>query len=139
MRRTATDTVFVAEQSVVWQRPSRQAWPHVKRQVAALPPGLADSLAARAAEALSTRHWPLPAAVRWVSALESDQVQARGLGGSAVYGLSRVAFTLDSLHALVYVERRCGAMCGHGAAIWLSRLPDSHVWTQRGEVWAWSS
>jgi hypothetical protein len=54
-------------------------------------------------------------------------------------GLSPVAFSADSLDALVYYEYHCGGLCGRGDAVWLNRSAATDRWRLRKRVMFWIS
>ena len=52
---------------------------------------------------------------------------------------SDVLVTSDDLDALVYIEARCGSLCGHGTYIWLHRTGSAGQWSIAKSIVAWVS
>ena len=103
-----------------------------QRVLAVLPAGLIERLATISAVPRDVRMLPLPARTRVVAPDESRQLQERGRGGLAIFGLSPIAFSDDSANALVVVRSACGPLCGGATAVWYAADP-AGTWRKRGE------
>ncbi|MBB4638336.1 hypothetical protein [Longimicrobium terrae] len=123
----------VEDSTPVFILPAQPLPPMIQRQIAALPDGLAQRLAAISATRTPSAALPLPAGTALVDSGESRRIQEEGYGGAVMLAVSPVAFSDDSTHALVYLEQHCGPVCGSGKVVWLAR--DSRGrWRVRGEV-----
>lgn len=99
---------------------------------------------------VATESLALPRPMRVLTGAEFREIFSGGPGGWAEFnrrypkqrgflGLSPVAFSADSLDALVYYEYNCGGRCGRGATVWLSRSTAADRWRVRRHVTFWNS
>jgi hypothetical protein len=60
-------------------------------------------------------------------------------GHSGWLRFTPVAFTADSLNAMVYYEYHCGSLCGGGNAVWMVRSPNARAWRIHRVMTLWIS
>ena len=65
-------------------------------------------------------------------------INERVRGNTRILLVSPIAFTGDSLQAMVYYEIHCIGLCGHGAALWFVRTP-AGGWSLRRQLGQWDS
>jgi hypothetical protein len=58
-------------------------------------------------------------------------------GFVTVWSISPVGFSADGMHALLYAEHHCGALCGGGAYYLLEKQEAN--WRVIGDRWVWVS
>jgi len=79
----------------------------------------------------------------WADSAGQDslaRVVEQGTGEPAheIISLSRIAYTVDRRHAVLYATLWCGFLCGHGSFFWLTR-DDAGRWHVREESMQWIS
>lgn len=147
--RLAPDTLLVADSTLTFRVPTEglSSW-HALFD--SLPKGLAAALQATSRDKQRSATLPLPRPTQLITSATLREIFAGGIsGGWAEFyrryprqrnylRFSPVAFTTDSLDALVYYEYRCGGRCGGGNAVWLTRR-DGTRWRVRKVFNFWIS
>lgn len=143
------DTLLMAESSLQFTLPTG-ATPAWQAQLDSIPPALAKRLAKESQHQVSSLTLALPRPAIVLGRAEFAEIFAQGPRGwpefhrrypkqSGYFGLSPVAFSSDSLDALVYYEYHCGGLCGSGAAAWLHRGTITEPWYVRKTLPFWVS
>jgi hypothetical protein len=115
-----------------WRPRARAAWD-------SMPGGLPERLAALSADSRPMRRkgWPT-----WLRVVDRATwlAENRMFGPyerASLYLVSPVAFSADSMHALVYIELPCPeGLCGGGSVHWMVRAPDGQ-WRLRDTIEIW--
>lgn len=143
------DTLVVGDSSLQFRAPAGGvvAW---RTQFDSIPPDLPRRLEAISQNRVPSRVLGLPRPAKVVTRAELGEIFATGPDGwiefyrrypqqRSYIQLSPVAFSADSLHALVYYEYHCGGRCGGGDAVWLTRKSSMSGWHVRQRVRFWVS
>jgi hypothetical protein len=110
----------------------------LRRGKAVVPPPLPRRLSALSAGRAPADVEAFPAPVRTLHTESAQRLATERLGGTKVLAVTPVAFTDDSVQALVYYEVWCGRACGGRYELWLVRGPDGR-WQLRQEITHWAS
>lgn len=152
--RAAPDTLLVADSTLSFSLPPsappyhwRAEW---RAQFDSLPRGLADALHSISRDKQPSTDLPLPRPVQLITRATLQEIFGGGTRGGweefyrryprqrNYLQFSPVAFTKDSLDALVYYEYHCHALCGGGNAVWLTRR-EGNRWRVRKVLQFWVS
>jgi hypothetical protein len=137
-REPRRDTIFVEEQSVVFQSIS----PHYD----SVAPGLAARLIAMSAPARGAASLHLPPPVVVISATAPQAIRERALNGPpgqaatvaqgvrGVWQLSPIAYTQDGTGAMFYYRLVCGVDCGEETIVWARKNPKGKWEIQRTAI-----
>ena len=147
--RPIPDTLVVAESTFTFKVPQGSV-PSWRAAFDEIPAALPAALETRSRDKRTSAGLPLPRPIRIVTDAALREIFAPGVGDGwkefnrryprqrTYYQFSPVAFSTDSLDALVYYEYRCGGRCGGGNAVWLTRR-DNVRWQVRKIVTFWIS
>jgi hypothetical protein len=130
--RGVPDTLLLADSTLAFHV-SRDAVPSWRAEFDSIPAALSTLLETISAAKRSSTVLPLPRPVRILTSAELDEIfETRGRDGwdefyrryprqRSYLRFTPVAFSADTLDALVYYEQYCGSLCGEGTAVWLRR------------------
>lgn len=147
--RRAPDTLLLGDSTLAF-RVSRDAVPSWRAEFDSIPATLATLLETVSAAKRSSAALPMPRPVRIVTSAELSEIfESRGRGGwqefyrryprqRSYLRFTPVAFSADTLDALVYYEYYCGGLCGWGSAVWLRRQSNGR-WQVQKTVGFWIS
>lgn len=147
--RPVPDTLLLGDSTVDFHAP-RGGIPTWRTQFDSIPGALPPVLEAVSRSKRASATLPLSRPMRIVTEGERREIFARGIdaGWMEFYRryprqrnylrFSPVAFSRDSLDAMVYYEYHCGGLCGGGDAVWLTRRDDQR-WRVRKVVEFWVS
>jgi hypothetical protein len=147
--RRVPDTLLLVDSTLQFRAPGGGV-PQWRTQFDSIPPELSHGLDALSRSKRASEQLPLPRPVRIVSAAALREIFSLGVRGGweelhrrypnqrGYLRFSPVAFSADTLDALVYYESHCGGLCGRGAAVWLTRRASAH-WRVRKVVQFWVS
>ncbi|MHB1297506.1 MAG: hypothetical protein ACYC0B_03160 [Gemmatimonadaceae bacterium] len=143
------DTLLVGDSSLQFRAPAGgvASW---RTQFDSIPSELPRRLEVASQSRIPSLALALPRPAKVVTPAELREIFATGPGGWAEFyrrypkqrsyiRLSPVAFSDDSLNALVYYEYHCGGLRGGGDAVWLARLSSTSRWHVRKRVGFWVS
>lgn len=147
--RPVRDTLLLGDSTIGFRAPSGGilTW---RTQFDSIPRALPLALDEVSRVTRASATLPLSRPVRIITDAERREIFARGIevGWVEFYRryprqrrylrFSPVAFSSDSLDAMVYYEYYCGGLCGGGNAVWLTRR-DDHTWRVRKVVGLWVS
>ena len=130
-RQPRRDTIFVAEQSIVFQG--------ISAHYDSVAPGLAASLVAASAPARASESLHLPPPIVIISPKTPQSLRERALNGTptqqqsaaqgtrGVWSFSPVVYSRDGKDAMFYYSLACGQMCGEQTIVW-ARKDAKGVW-----------
>jgi hypothetical protein len=142
------DTLLFGDSTLRFHLPSdaSRSWRAQFDSIPQLPTRLEEISKTRVA----TASLAFPRPMRVLAGAELREIFSAGPSGWAEFyrrypnqrsylDVSPVAFSADSLDALVYYEHHCGGLCGSGEAVWLSRPAATDRWRIRKKVMFWVS
>ena len=147
--RTVPDTLLLGDSTLQFRVPE-SGDPRWRTQFDSIPAELPHGLETLSRSRRASVRLALPRPVRTVSAAALREIFSLGVGAGweefhrrypnqrSYLRFSPVAFSADSLDALVYYESHCGGRCGRGEAVWLTRR-ESARWRVRKNVGFWVS
>jgi len=133
-RAPKRDTIFVEEQSIVFQGIS----PHYDSVV----PGLAGALVSLSAPPHAARSLHLPPPIVIISASTPPALRERAMHGPpgqapsasqgvrGVWQISPIAYSRDGRDAMFYYRLVCGTECGEETIVWAKKNPKG-IWEIR--------
>ena len=147
--RQIPDTLLVGDSTLQFRAPQGGV-PRWRTQFDAVPAELTHGLETLSRSRRASAQLSLPRPVRIVSADALREIFSPRMRGGwqefhrrypnqrGYLRFSPVAFSADTLDALVYYESHCGGLCGRGEAVWLTRRASAH-WRVRKVVGCWVS
>lgn len=148
-RKPLPDTLLVGDSSLRFRAPTGgvSSW---RGEFNAIPPDLPRRLEAASRKRVPSHLLGLPRPLKVLTRAELAEIFGAGPAGwiefhrryphqRSYIELSPVAFSTDSLDALVYYEYHCGGRCGGGDAVWLSRTSTASGWHVRKRIPFWVS
>lgn len=147
--RPLPDTLLLGDSTLTFRAPTGGI-PTWRTQFDSIPSELPPKLEVASQTKLPSSALALPRPVRIVARVELDEIFASGPDGWREFYrryprqrswilFSPIAFSVDSVHALVYYEYHCGGLCGGGDAVWLMRNAKTGRWFVRKRVMFWVS
>lgn len=140
--RAVPDTLLLEDSTLAFRVP-RDAVPSWRAEFDSIPATLPTLLETVSTAKRSSTVLPLPRPVRIVTSTELGEIfESRGRGGwqefyrryprhRSYLRFTPVAFSADTLDALVYYEYYCGGLCGGGNVVWFRRQSNGRWQVQK--------
>ena len=144
------DTLLLGDTTLSFRMPSREVPAEWRAQFDSIPEDLPLKLEEASLRRRPSSELRLPRPASFVTRTELIDIFVNGPHGwqdfyqrypahRGYMESSPIAFTTDSLNALVYYEYRCGGLCGHGEVVWLRRQTRDAPWRIRKRIELWIS